>query len=358
MKRFLLLTICLVVSFSFAQLSSSYAPLAANPTLEADLLNQTNAQRQANGVAALQPDEQLALAARQHAHEMAQLNYFSHTSPSAGSRTPSQRAAKAGFPFLMVGENIARMPGNNIAVDVTSGWMNSPGHRENLLLTEFTHVGFGTAQDSRGQTVVVQMFGAQPYRLVSAHLAPSQRSEYVIQLNVSVPQGGNMVFYYGDMSTEPQFLQAGTHSLTFRTPESGLLHLQAAILSPDGNGYILQDGGWLTLESGEYVADEIAPKTYAQIVSATVSRNSVAVNEVNLNFDGAANRQLAVFVNDDFQPHAVVGSGSLKVSVPTYLVAPEIVVGEFTDGNRVKVTMLLTIDSSSGRPVLAVKPVE
>ena len=363
MKRFALMFLLVLFPFvtSHAQeLFSSYAPLNGNVALETALLQKTNAERQAHGVAALEYSDALALAARTHAAEMASLGYFSHSSPSDGSRTPPERAANAAFPFLVVGENIARMPSDNVAVDTTRGWMDSPGHRENLLLPDFTHVGFGTAVDARGQTVVVQMFGKQPYRLVSAQLTPKQISEYSVTLELDTPQGGNFVIYYGEQVTEPMSLSAGRHQipLELSQAQTGQLHVQLGVMSPNGEGFIFQDAGWLALESNTYLADEIAPKTYGHIVGAQASLQALDVHEVQLSFDGATDKQLAVFVDDDYLPQAVVSPGVVKVSVPATATEPEIVVGERSGASSVNVNMMLTIDQVQGRPVLAVKPAQ
>ena len=356
MKQIIIVYIVLAFSsLVHAQtLLTTYSPLAGNVALETALTTATNSLRADNGAGHLDYSDELALAARQHALEMATLGYFSHHSPTPGSRSPSERAARAGFPFVKVGENIARMPGDTVVQDVMAGWMDSPGHRENMLFPQFTHVGFGTAVDAKGQTVVVQMFGYQPYRLVSANLTPKQHNEYSVSVQLSAPQGGNFILYYGERATEPMFLEAGTHNLSLNVSRAGQLHLQLGILSPAGDGFILQDSGWLTLSNSSYTADELSPEIYGQIVSAGAALQSVSVHEVNLVFDGATQKDLAVFVNDEYMPDAA-SSGTVKVLVGSAVSEPEIVIGERI-GNTVDVSMLLTIDTSSGQPTIAVKP--
>lgn len=348
----------LALSAASAQaLFSTYAPLAGNVALETALTTATNSIRAANGASQLAYSEELALAARQHALEMATLGYFSHSSPTPNSHTPSERAARAGFPFVKVGENIARMPGDNVIQAVMAGWMDSPGHRENILYPQFSHVGFGTAIDSRGQTVVVQMFGYQPYRLVSARLTPKQQNEYTLSVEVITPQGGNFILYYGDRATEPMFLQPGSHILQLTTAEAEQLHIQLAILSPAGDGFILQDSGWLKPATNSFASDELAPRTYGSILTAGAALQTVDVTEVNLVFDGAAQKELAVFVDDIYIPGAAT-YGAVTVLVSATSLEPEIVIGELTSDNQVDVTMLLTIDRSQGQPALAAKAVE
>ncbi|MDR9507596.1 CAP-associated domain-containing protein [Brevibacillus agri] len=84
-------------------------------------------------------DEQVAAVARAHSNDMAQHNYFSHTSPTTGS--PFDRLKKAGIRYSYAGENIAY--GQLDGIEVHMGWMNSSGHRQNLLNQNFKQLGVG-----------------------------------------------------------------------------------------------------------------------------------------------------------------------------------------------------------------------
>jgi uncharacterized protein YkwD/outer membrane protein assembly factor BamE (lipoprotein component of BamABCDE complex) len=84
-------------------------------------------------------DEQVAAVARSHSSDMAQNNYFSHVSPTAGS--PFDRLQDAGIHFGYAGENIAY--GQLDGIEVHMGWMNSAGHRQNLLNAKFKQLGVG-----------------------------------------------------------------------------------------------------------------------------------------------------------------------------------------------------------------------
>jgi uncharacterized protein YkwD len=337
---------------SLAQLlQSSYPILPANVPLEAALLQATNQARSANGMAALQYDEQLALAARNHALEMATMNYFSHQSPTPGSATPPERAAKAGSPYVFIGENIAKMPSGDLAQSTTDGWMGSPGHRANILHPEFTHVGFGTAEDHRGFTYVVQMFALEPFILLSASLENKMVDSYLLSVDVNLPQPSTVTFGYGNAYSEPMQLQAGTNRIEFRTAESNQVYLQAAVPSPAGDGYILQDGGWLNLQNNTFTIDEVAPKTYVQFLAASARVQRQALSEVTLTFDGTLNKQLGVFVNDVFQPEALIASGTVRVTVPEGQ-DTKITIGEITSGNQVNIYLLVNVHHVQGQPVL------
>ena len=90
---------------------------------------------------------------------MATNNYFEHE--SLDGREVSDRAEAQGYDYRTVGENIA--VGQRDVAEVMQGWMDSPGHRENILRTEYTHLGSGVATgDFKGQRSIywTQNFGA------------------------------------------------------------------------------------------------------------------------------------------------------------------------------------------------------
>jgi uncharacterized protein YkwD len=121
----------------------------AGPTAEVASL--TNAERAKAGCAALRVDARLAASAQGHAADMATDNYFSHV--SLDGRTFDQRIRAAGYPSPG-GENIAK--GYPTASAVMTGWMNSAGHKANILNCSFTTLGVG--YDARGN-YWVQNFG-------------------------------------------------------------------------------------------------------------------------------------------------------------------------------------------------------
>ena len=79
----------------------------------------------------------LQAAAQGHCTDMSNNNFFSHTG-SDGSQ-PWDRMSRAGYSWNFAGENIA--VGQTSVADVMSSWMNSPGHRANILDSGFSHVG-------------------------------------------------------------------------------------------------------------------------------------------------------------------------------------------------------------------------
>ncbi|UZQ54321.1 CAP domain-containing protein [Trichothermofontia sichuanensis B231] len=98
----------------------------------------TNQERAKLGLRALVPDSRLINAAQAHSADMAFQDYFNHT--GLNGATPTSRAAAFGFPGG-VGENIGA--GSVSPADVVTGWMNSPGHRANILNPNYQSIGVG-----------------------------------------------------------------------------------------------------------------------------------------------------------------------------------------------------------------------
>ena len=137
-----------------AQAAPSIAPAQVAQTLQDDITRLTNAERTANGCAAVTVSAELVTAAVGHSTWMAQTGTFSHTG-RAGSSFAS-RARVAGF-ARPAGENIAW--GYRPAAEVVGGWMKSPGHRANLLNCKARSMGVGTAFNATGNPYYTQVFG-------------------------------------------------------------------------------------------------------------------------------------------------------------------------------------------------------
>ncbi|SNR57527.1 CAP domain-containing protein [Blastococcus mobilis] len=124
------------------------SPQTAQPAgaseAEAQVLTLVNAERAAAGCRALVADPALAAVARAHSQDMRDRGFFSHTNPD--DLSPFQRAERAGISARA--ENIAR--GQEDAAAVMDAWMNSSGHRANILNCGLTRLGVGVAEGSGG----------------------------------------------------------------------------------------------------------------------------------------------------------------------------------------------------------------
>ncbi len=207
----------LLASFVFAAfasqgpLPSSYPPLSAHE-LEPQLLEHTNAEREREGLPALRHGDALALAARHHAREMAELGYFDHESPTPGNETLPQRVGNAGGAVVRVGENIAQLKPvtEDLAERTVRGWMASDEHRDNLLGGAWTHVGHGVVDQPDGGVVVVQVFAADPNPLVSIEPLGTSRIRLTFELSP-----GELVFLVGDA---PAAAEVDGHEVTLELP--------------------------------------------------------------------------------------------------------------------------------------------
>lgn len=121
---------------------------------QAQVISLVNKERSAAGLSSLSSDSQLAAVAQKKAEDMAKNGYFSHTSPTYGSAFDMLKAA--GISYRTAGENIAK--GQKSAESVMNGWMNSSGHRANILSGSYTRIGVGYAVDGNGTPYWVQIF--------------------------------------------------------------------------------------------------------------------------------------------------------------------------------------------------------
>ncbi|HEX9059378.1 MAG TPA: CAP domain-containing protein [Clostridia bacterium] len=133
---------------------AQFPPVSMNiSTEEQQVLDLINAERQKAGVGPLTFDSNLLKASRDKATDMSNNNYFSHQSPTYGS--PFDMMRQYGITFRTAGENIA---GNQSAERAVSAWMNSEGHRKNILNPEFNCTGIGIAPSQTYGKVYVQQF--------------------------------------------------------------------------------------------------------------------------------------------------------------------------------------------------------
>lgn len=118
-------------------------PTSQVSSFEQQVVELTNAERAKVGLNPLEMYSPLMAAAKAKSQDMANLGYFSHTSPTYGSPFDQMRAA--GIQYKAAGENIAQ--GQRTPEQVVNAWMNSPGHRANILNPNFTHIGVGFVEN-------------------------------------------------------------------------------------------------------------------------------------------------------------------------------------------------------------------
>lgn len=120
---------------------------------EKEVFDLINKQRTNNGLAALKNDSEVQRVARIKAQDMVDNNYFSHTSPTYGSPFDMLKSFK--ISYKTAGENIAGNSSNSSAV---TAWMNSSGHKANILNSNFNYTGIGVVSSPKYGKMYVQLF--------------------------------------------------------------------------------------------------------------------------------------------------------------------------------------------------------
>lgn len=130
-----------------------YVPMLSSSVsdYEKEVDGLVNVERTSRGLSSLSHDWELSRVARYKSQDMKDNNYFSHTSPTYGS--PFQMMKSFGITYRTAGENIAK--GQHTPQAVVTAWMNSSGHRANILNSSFTHIGVGYVENGKYWT---QMF--------------------------------------------------------------------------------------------------------------------------------------------------------------------------------------------------------
>ncbi|WP_166001250.1 CAP domain-containing protein [Bacillus sp. Cs-700] len=110
---------------------------------EQQVVNLTNDERAKAGLPALEVDTELSKVAQAKSEDMRDNNYFAHNSPTYGS--PFDMMNQFGVDYQSAGENIAK--GQQTPEEVVNAWMNSEGHRKNIMNGSFTHIGVGYVEE-------------------------------------------------------------------------------------------------------------------------------------------------------------------------------------------------------------------
>jgi len=172
-----LIIILIGIFLSITPVFSSAPNILDTKINSTDLITLTNEIRAIKNLNPLTVNDRLTLAAANKAKHLIKHNYFSHNSP-AGKQF-SEWIIESGYEFKIVGENLAIGFDNN--KDVMKAWMDSPTHRQNILNEKYKEIGLVVMQgniNGQMQTIVVQIFGAQPILKISENLSEYQNKIY------------------------------------------------------------------------------------------------------------------------------------------------------------------------------------
>lgn len=160
--------------FTFALLSfGPIAPAFSSAITVDNIITLTNESRQGFSLAALTQNQILDKAAQAKANDMLAKGYFAHNTPDG--HTPWDFITGAGYSYIMAGENLA--VNFTEAESVETAWMNSPGHKANILNKNFQDIGIGISQGTyQGHTAtfVVQEFGTPAAQQITLSNIPTQ----------------------------------------------------------------------------------------------------------------------------------------------------------------------------------------
>jgi uncharacterized protein YkwD len=350
----LLVPLVAVAAFAAAggPLAASYERIEPHP-LEASLAELVNAEREAAGLPPLARSATLALAARHHAREMAEEDYFSHSSPRAETATVRLRVARAGGTVVTVGENLALLRASpEVAARAVRGWMESEGHRENLLRPTWTHVGHGVAE--RGDRLyLVQVFARDDAPLVAAFVLPSLLRSIPLAVDVASEEegivslmaaGGARVDGAVDASGRVRLELAGVSA-------DEPTHLRLAWGRPEATSLVVQASGWFDPATGRYTPDEHPARPVARIAELQPSGPPASDALVHLTFQGGVDGLVLVVGG---QPAEAERFGtSLRVVVHGSAAPVEIAVGYEIEPQRLEVLHRLhAVRSAAGWTLL------
>lgn len=330
------------------------------PDVEQALLQHTNTQRSLHGLTALAPDDALARAARQHALEMAELGYMAHESPHPENRTVAHRLNQAGAVVQGIGENLALLRGvPDTAATAVSGWMDSPGHRRNLL-GEFTHVGFGVAQGAGGSNYVVQVLGLKTVDITSVTASRSLEQVYVLDIGFTLSAPREVAFWLGEDVRVPGLYGPGSQSFSTELQEPGLLHISSGVRqagAADEDVFIAADSGWFDPAAGSWRPSDAASDgtlSIARVSGGWAAREFVMVT---LELRSPPRGQVGVWLDNDWLRNVDWDGNTLSVRLPMSALGSRLQVGVEDgagSGNYSVVVSLDVVVGPGGLPAVRV----
>lgn len=206
------------------------------PQVEIAIVEMTNAIRKQHKLGVVKIDPKLSKTAQGYARFLAQSGLFSHT---ADGRQPADRAKAAGYAPCLVSENLSSnldtrgFETRQLANEAVQGWMNSPGHRKNILTEHVVDIGVAVAKvKSQEKYISVQVFG-RPYAMA-----------YSFRIDNASNQQVDYNFLGNSHDIKPRFTSQHTAcmpgSITFQTGKTNVIGQYEA---RDGDTYALRTDG-------------------------------------------------------------------------------------------------------------------
>lgn len=272
-------------------------PAFSSAITNANIISLTNSSRLEYNLPILAESSILNAAAQAKADHMLSGGYFSHTSPDG--KTPWSFIQSAGYNYIMAGENLA--VNFSQAENVEEAWMNSPGHKANILNKNFEEIGVGIAQgEYQGHTAifVVQMFGTPvEQRIILSDEPTKVQVQTVPQPTYDVKVSGSNVL------ADSQILQD--------------ISITGEDVSLEGDNIIIRanisQGATKVVANFGAKAIMLAPKLEnvweGQVALEDLAQGTVSVNLQAYDITGKTyQKQLADFAGSTIENYNVVGS--------------------------------------------------
>lgn len=144
----------ITLNMTYSDQKPAISATSSIKSFEDEVVKLVNKERSRRGLQTLQANWEIARVARYKSQDMINKRYFSHISPTYGS--PFKMMESFGIRFSAAGENIAY--GQNTPARVMNAWMNSPGHRANILSRTYSRIGVGLAKNKYGVCYWTQLF--------------------------------------------------------------------------------------------------------------------------------------------------------------------------------------------------------
>ncbi|MEA1912745.1 MAG: CAP domain-containing protein [candidate division WOR-3 bacterium] len=234
-----------------AKFISCYPEYQGIEEIESRIVELTNKEREKRNLKKLIVDHRLLIAARQHSFEMISRGYFSHISPIETNKTPLVRIYNSGLPQYKIAENIAENTGDlvpillkkepdSLARIIHRNLMESPPHRENILNSDYTHVGVGTV--FRDNTLkVTQNFADESGIKVDSVLVERKGGEYLMSIYLKayilsirvfmdeekLPE--NSLEFYSSRIVIPLRINSGLHKIELCYKEGNIYRCEVRI---------------------------------------------------------------------------------------------------------------------------------
>lgn len=333
----------LILVGTLAAAQDKQLPADANGDLDAvtlrdELRHATNQARAAHGLPPLDTDAGLTRAAQAHAEENAERGVLDHGSPDPTDDEPIERIGLAGVALVEIGENLAFEPRSNITERVVQGWLASPRHRENLLASNYTHVGFGVARGDAG-VYVTQLLGVRLLDRIDASARVEERAQRTWHLELEGPPGSEALLFIGGQPVAPVSFETNRVEVDIDAPDAPSELVLAVPVG--GNRYSISDR--ISIDpDGRWASDGMPPYDAASIAVARMTseiERGVTIEIAYADEDAA----LQLLVDGVHRPEVRPEEGVLRTWLPSADVPRELSVGVLLVDGRIRVSERFTL---------------